>query len=244
MRVDNRVTQVPPLRLREADNEAISRSPADNGCNRTRGELPQNPNRTRASPGGPSQGGNSAGDAGGSRGAAAHGDAGGGGSGGGSSSHGAGRRAGGGGDCGGRGHADRHITGVSRGGYDARRRIEEIRREKSSMAGENDDFPAFSARLHNLLLPEKFKPLGSPSTMRSKIQSNGSDATLYPSKMLVATTTRSASTSPSTWTKLHLHGSSHSRSTRSTSGTSSRNSSLATSRAPWDARVLAWTWLW
>jgi hypothetical protein len=36
----------------------------------------------------------------------------------------------------------------------------------------------------------------------------------------VATTTRSASTSPSAWTKLHLHGSSHSRSTRSTSGTS------------------------
>jgi hypothetical protein len=65
-----------------------------------------------------------------------------------------------------------------------------------------------------------------------------------PSKMLVATTTRSAYTSPSVWTKLHLHGSSHSKSTRSTSGTSSRNSSPATSRAPWDARVLAWTWLW
>jgi hypothetical protein len=30
---------------------------------------------------------------------------------------------------------------------------------------------------------------GSPSTMRSKIQSNGSNATLSPSKMLVATTT-------------------------------------------------------
>jgi hypothetical protein len=49
MRVDNRVTQVPPLRTREADHEATSRSPADNGHNRTRGELPQNPNRTRAS---------------------------------------------------------------------------------------------------------------------------------------------------------------------------------------------------
>jgi hypothetical protein len=93
MRVDNRVTQVPPLRTREADHEATSRSPADNGRNRTRGELPQNPNRTRASAGGPSQGGNNAGGAGGSRGTAAHGDAGGGGSGGGSSSHGAGRRA-------------------------------------------------------------------------------------------------------------------------------------------------------
>jgi hypothetical protein len=45
-------------------------------------------------------------------------------------------------------------------GYDARRRIEEIRRKKSSTTGENDGFPAFSARLRNLLLPEKFKPLG------------------------------------------------------------------------------------
>jgi hypothetical protein len=36
MRVDNRVTQVPPLRTREPDNhEATSRSPADNGRNRT-----------------------------------------------------------------------------------------------------------------------------------------------------------------------------------------------------------------
>jgi hypothetical protein len=84
MRVDNRVTQVPPLRTREPDNhKATSRSPADNGRNRTRGELPQNPNRTRASTGGRSQGGNSAGSDSGSRGAAAHGDASGGGSGGG-----------------------------------------------------------------------------------------------------------------------------------------------------------------
>jgi hypothetical protein len=29
-----------------------------------------------------------------------------------------------------------------------------------------------------------------------------------------------------------------------TSGTSSRLSSPATSRAPWDAWVLAWTWQW
>jgi hypothetical protein len=32
--------------------------------------------------------------------------------------------------------------------------------KKSSTAGDNDGFPAFSARLRNLLLPEKFKPLG------------------------------------------------------------------------------------
>jgi hypothetical protein len=134
MRVNNRVTQAPPLRTREADHEATSRSPADNGCNRTRGELPQNPNRTRASAGGPSQGGHSAGRAGGSRAVVAQGD-----TGGGSSLHGAGRRAGGGGDRGGRGHADSHVTGVSCDGYDARCRIEEIRHKKS--AGENDGFP-------------------------------------------------------------------------------------------------------
>jgi hypothetical protein len=60
----------------------------------------------------------------------------------------------------------------------------------------------------------------------------------------VATTTQSASTSLSVWTKLHLHGSSPSRSIRLTSGTSSRSSSPATSQAPWDVRVLAWTWPW
>jgi hypothetical protein len=59
----------------------------------------------------------------------------------------------------------------------------------------------------------------------------------------VATMTRSASTSLS-GTKLHSHGSSPSRSTQSTSGTSSRRSSPATSRVTWDARVLAWTWPW
>jgi hypothetical protein len=157
MRVDNRVTQMPPLRTREAEHEATSRSPSDNRHNFTRGELPQNPNRSRAFAGGPSQGGHSAG---GSRAVVAHGDASCGGSESGSSSHGAGRRAGGGGDRGGRGHADSHVPGVLRGDYDARRRIEDIRRKKSSTAGENDSFPAFSSRLRNLLLPEKFKPLG------------------------------------------------------------------------------------
>jgi hypothetical protein len=68
--------------------------------------------------------------------------------------------------------------------------------------------------------------------MRSKTQSSGSDVTPSPSNMLAAATIQSASTFPSAWTKLHLHGSSHSRSTRSTSGTSSRTSSPATSRAP------------
>jgi hypothetical protein len=61
MRVDNRVAQVPPVRNRQPDNEATSRSPANNGRNHTRGELPANPNHTQASASGPSQGGNSAG---------------------------------------------------------------------------------------------------------------------------------------------------------------------------------------
>jgi hypothetical protein len=77
--------------------------------------------------------------------------------------------------------------------------------------------------------------------MRSKTQYIGLGATPSPSRTLVATTTRSVSTSHSAWTKLHLHGSSHLKSTRSTSGTSSRSSSPATSRAPWDTQVLAWT---
>jgi hypothetical protein len=41
MRVDNRVTQARPPRTREHENhEATSCSPADNGHNCTRGELP------------------------------------------------------------------------------------------------------------------------------------------------------------------------------------------------------------
>jgi hypothetical protein len=80
MRVDNRVTQVPPLRTHEPRNhEATSRSPADGGCNRSHGEQPHHPNHFRASAGGPSQGGNSVGGVGGSRGSTSHGDSGGGG---------------------------------------------------------------------------------------------------------------------------------------------------------------------
>jgi hypothetical protein len=126
MRVYNRVAQVRPVRNRQHDNEATSRSPADNGRNRTRAELPANPNCTWASAGGSSQGGNSAGAAGGDREIVPQRDPGGGGTGGGSSNHGAGRRAGGGGDRGGRAHANSHVSGASRGGYDARQKIEEL----------------------------------------------------------------------------------------------------------------------
>jgi hypothetical protein len=158
MRVDNRVNQPPPSRNR--DNEATSRS-ADLGRNRTRAEIPAQPNRTRANAGGHSQGGNSnreiiphRGPGGGGR------DPGGGGSDGGSSNHGANRRAGGGGSRGSRDHANSHASGASQGGYDARQKIEERRQKKSATAGDNDGFPAFSPRLRNLLLSDKFKPLG------------------------------------------------------------------------------------
>jgi hypothetical protein len=120
------------------------------------------PNHTRANAGGPSQGGNSnreiiphRGPGGGGR------DPGGGGSDGGSSNHGANRRADGGGSRGGRDHANSHASGASQqGGYDAHQKIEELRRKKYATAGDNDSFPTFSPRLRNLLLPEKFKPLG------------------------------------------------------------------------------------
>jgi hypothetical protein len=61
---------------------------------------------------------------------------------------------------------------------------------------------------------------GSPSTTRSRTPSSGSGAMPYPSRTVAATTTPSASTSPSSWTKLHSHGLSRWTSTRSTSGTS------------------------
>jgi uncharacterized membrane protein YgcG len=61
-----------------------------------------------------------------------HREPGGGGSDGGSSNHRANRRTGGGGDHGGRGHANSHASGASQGGYDARQKIEELRRKKAS----------------------------------------------------------------------------------------------------------------
>jgi hypothetical protein len=154
MRVDNRVTQAPPVRNR--DNEATSHS-ANLSRNRTRVELLANPNCTWETASGPSQGGNSVGAAGGDREISPHRDPGGGGSGGGSSNHGANRRAGGGGYRGGRGHANSHVSGASHGGFDARQKLQ---RKKSATVGDNDAFPAFSPRLRNLLLPDKFKPLG------------------------------------------------------------------------------------
>jgi hypothetical protein len=134
MQVDNRVNQPPPARPR--DNEATSRS-ANNGPNRTRADLPAEPNRRSSNAGGPSQRDNS------NRDIVPHRVPAGGGSDGGSSNHGANRRAGGSGSRGGRGHANSHASGASQGGYDARQKIEELRRKKSTTAAEGDGFPAF-----------------------------------------------------------------------------------------------------
>jgi hypothetical protein len=137
MRVDNRVNQPPPARNR--DNEVTSRS-ADLGRNRTRAELPAQPNRTRANAGGPSQGGSSNREIIPHRGPGGSGrDPGGGGNDDGSSNHGANRRAGGGGSRGGRDHANSHASGASQGGYDARQKIEELWRKNSATAGNNED---------------------------------------------------------------------------------------------------------
>jgi hypothetical protein len=152
MRVDNRVNQPPPARNR--DNDATSRS-ADLGRNRTRAELPAQPNRTRTNVGGPSQGGNSnrevvphrAPAGGGGR------DPDGGGSDDGSSNHRANRRAGGGGSRGGRGHANSHTSGASQGGYDACQKIEERRQKKSATAGDNDGFPRLLTSTSQLAPP-------------------------------------------------------------------------------------------
>jgi hypothetical protein len=157
MRVNNRVAQVPPA----TNHEATSRSLTDGGHNCIRGEHQPNPNRSRSSAGGPSQAGNSQGSAGGSRdgtGGSCSGGSGGGNNGA-SSSHGGDRKAGGGGDRRGRGHANSHATGNTRGGYDVRHRIDEFRCKKATEASDSDGFPAYSARIHNLLLLEKFKPL-------------------------------------------------------------------------------------
>jgi hypothetical protein len=42
-----------------------------------------------------------------------------------------------------------HASRASQGGFDARPKIEELRRKKSAIVGDNDGFPAFSPRLRN-----------------------------------------------------------------------------------------------
>jgi hypothetical protein len=112
MRVDNRVNQ--PLPAKHRDNEATSRS-AGNGPNRTRAELPAEPNRIRSNAGGRPQRDNSNREVVPHRAPAGGGghDPDGDGSDGESSNHGANRRAGGGGSHGGRGHANSHASGAS-----------------------------------------------------------------------------------------------------------------------------------
>jgi hypothetical protein len=156
MRVDNRVTHPPPPETMTTKLQVAARTSAVTVLELSYWFSPTVPVPTPADP----QAGNSAAAAGGDREIIPHRDPGGGGSDGGSSNHGANRRAGGGGGCGGRDHANSHASGASQGGYDARQKIEELRRKKSATAGDNDGFPAFSPRLRNLLLPDKFKPLG------------------------------------------------------------------------------------
>jgi hypothetical protein len=100
-----------------------------------------------------------------------------------------GRRAGGGGDRRGRGHANSHVTGNSRGSYNARHRIEEIRRKKASEANDSDDFLPSSLDFATCSSRRNSSLLGSPSTTRKKTQFNGLGATPYPLKTLVAITT-------------------------------------------------------
>jgi hypothetical protein len=73
----------------------------------------------------------------------------------------------------------------------------------SSTAGDNDGFPTFSARLHNLNLQEKFKPLGITKYDAKQDPVQWLRCYALSMKMLAATMIQSASTSPSAWTKLH-----------------------------------------
>jgi hypothetical protein len=52
-----------------------------------------------------------------------------------------------------------HVTSNTRGVYDAHHRIHKICRKKATKASDSDGFPAYWARLRNLLLLEKVKPL-------------------------------------------------------------------------------------
>jgi hypothetical protein len=193
MRVNNRVTQAPPVRNCQHDNEATSCS-ADIGHNRTRAELPANPNRTRGTAGGPSHGGNSAG---GDQEIVPHRDTGGGGSDCGRSNHGADRRAGAVATA--AAEATRaatspapHVAALTPArkskNYDARMPPRQATTTASPPSLR--DFATYFSRRNSSLWE-------SPSTTRSRIQCSGSDATPSPLRTLVATTTPSASTSPS-----------------------------------------------
>jgi hypothetical protein len=54
-----------------------------------------------------------------------------------------------------------HATSKTHGGYDTRHRIDEIHpAKKATEVSDSDSFQDYSARLRDLLLPEKFKSLG------------------------------------------------------------------------------------
>jgi hypothetical protein len=99
-------------------------------------------------------------------------------------------------------------------------KIEEMQRKKSATACDNDGFPTFSPQLRNLLLPDKFKPLGITKY----------DAKQDPIQWLRCYALSIENAGGNNDTKClyfpfcldqpHSHGSSRWTSTRSTSGTS------------------------
>jgi hypothetical protein len=108
----------------------------------------------------------------------------------------------------------------TRSGYDARHRIDEITGKRPLKQATTTTSPPILQDFATCFFLRNSNLSGSPSTTRSKTQSSGSDVMPWPLKTLVATTTPSAGSSPSACTKLHSHGSSHSKRTRSTNGTS------------------------
>jgi hypothetical protein len=219
MRVDNRVNQPPPTR--NHDNEATSRS-ANNGPNRTRAELPAEPNRTRSNASGPTQGGNSNREVVPHRALAGGGghEPDGGGSDGGSSNHGANRRAAA------VAVAAAEATQTATPLVPHRASTMPVRRLKSygersrPLQATTTASPPSHLDFATCSSPTSSNIWGSPSTTRSRTPSSGSGAKTSPSRTLAVTMTPSASTSPSAWTRLHSHGSSRWTSTQSTSGTS------------------------
>jgi hypothetical protein len=137
-----------------------------------------------------------------------------------------------------------HASGASQGGYDARQKIEELRWKKSATAGDNDGFPTFSPQLRNLLLPDKFKPLGITKydAKQDPIQwlrcyalpienaggNNDTKCLYFPFCLDQA---------PLTWLEsLDKHS--------IDKWDQLKEQFTSTSQAPWAGRVLAWTWPW
>jgi hypothetical protein len=91
-----------------------------------------------------------------------------------------------------------HATSNAYRGYDALHRIDEIRPcKKGYRSHDSHSVPAYSARHHDLLLPEKFKPLKITKYDAKQDLVQWLRCYACPLKKLVATMKRSDSTSPS-----------------------------------------------